>query len=174
MSSAERRAYLQRIDTHTPPGTRYDVTPLFGDYQAFSELLDDLLDLASDTHFDLVVGIDALGFILGAGLALRAGVGFVPIRKGGKLPGDVDTAECVDYTGQRKTLEMRRDAVAAGARALVVDEWIETGAQVSAAIQLLEARGAVIAGIATIQMDTNQRTASLAARYPCFQVASDL
>jgi adenine phosphoribosyltransferase len=171
---AERRAYLQRIDTHTPPGARYDVTPLFGDYQAFSALLDDLLELAAGTRFDVVVGIDALGFILGAGLALRSGVGFVPIRKGGKLPGDVDTAECVDYTGQRKALELRRDAITPGARALVVDEWIETGAQVSAAIQLLEARGAVIAGIATIQMDTNQRTASLAARYPCFQVASDL
>lgn len=170
----ERRAYLQRIDTHTAPGARYDVTPLFGDYQAFSALLDDLLQLASESHFDVVVGIDALGFILGAALALRAGVGFVPIRKGGKLPGDVDAVECVDYTGQRKTLELRRDAIPAGARALVVDEWIETGAQVSAAIQLLEARGVVVSGIATIQMDSNERTAAIAARYLCFQVASNL
>lgn len=172
--AAERRMYLQRIDTHTPPGSRYDVTPLFSDYHAFSALLDDLLELVSGVSFDVVVGIDALGFILGAGLALRAGVGFVPIRKGGKLPGDADAVECVDYTGQRKTLELRRDAIAAGVRALIVDEWVETGAQVSAAIQLLEARDAVVAGIATIQMDTNERTAALAARYPCFQVASGL
>ncbi len=170
----ERRAYLQRIDTHTAPGARYDVTPLFGDYQAFSALLDDLLQLASESHFDVVVGIDALGFFLGAALALRAGVGFVPIRKGGKLPGDVDAIECVDYTGQRKTLELRRDAIPAGVRALVVDEWIETGAQISAAIQLLEARGVVVSGIATIQMDSNERTMAIAARYPCFQVASNL
>jgi len=119
------RTYLALIDRKTS-GNRCDVTPLFADYVAFSALVEPLA-------FEVVVGIDALGFILGAVLALRTHVGFVPVRKGGKLPGAVDSAECVDYTGQPKTLELRRDALEPGTRVLLVDEWIETGVQVGAA-----------------------------------------
>ena len=140
------RPYLALID-HQTSGNRCDVTPLFSDYAAFSALVDDLAALVEPLAFDIVVGIDALGFILGAALALRIQTGFVPIRKGGKLPIAVDAAECVDYTGQRKTLELRRDALAPGTRVLLVDEWIETGAQVRSAIQLIEGQGGVIAGI---------------------------
>jgi adenine phosphoribosyltransferase len=80
------RSYLALIDTHTC-GQRSDVTPLFADARAFAALVDDLLALSGGSAaFDVVAGIDALGFILGAALALRARVGFVPIRKGGNRP----------------------------------------------------------------------------------------
>ena len=111
------RPYLALIN-HETNGNRCDVTPLFGDYAAFAALVDDLAALVEPLAFEVVVGIDALGFILGAALALRIQTGFVPIRKGGKLPIAVDAAECVDYTGQRKTLELRRDALAPGTRVL--------------------------------------------------------
>lgn len=163
------RDYLYLIDTRTP-GPRYDVTPLFADPRAFVTLVDDLLALTEPMTFDLVAGIDALGFILGAALALRAGKGFLPVRKGGKLPVLVDSTTCVDYTGGEKTLEIRQDAIRAGMRVLVVDEWIETGAQVSAAIRLIERRGGIIAGIACIHVDSNERTRLLTSRYPCAQV----
>jgi adenine phosphoribosyltransferase len=167
------RPYLALIDRDTS-GNRCDVTPLFGDYAAFSALVDDLAALVEPLAFDVVVGIDALGFILGAALALRMQRGFVPIRKGGKLPVAVDSVECVDYTGQRKTLELRPGALAPGTRALLVDEWIETGAQVRAAIQLIEGQGGVIAGIATLHMDDDEATEPLRARYTCVQAAPEI
>lgn len=165
--------YLALIDHHTS-GNRCDVTPIFADYDAFTALVDDLAALVEPLAFDAVAGIDALGFILGAALALHTHVGFVPIRKGGKLPVDVDTVECVDYTGQRKTLELRRDALRSGTRVLLVDEWIETGSQAQAAITLIEGQGSVIAGIASLHMDDNEQTATLRACYPCVQAAPDL
>lgn len=167
------RPYLALIDHHTS-GNRCDVTPIFADYDAFTALVDDLAALVKPLAFDAVAGIDALGFILGAALALRTHVGFVPIRKGGKLPVDVDTVECVDYTGQRKRLEMRRDALKSGTRVLLVDEWIETGAQAQAAITLIEGQGGVIAGIASLHMDDNEQTEQLRACYPCVQAAPDI
>lgn len=136
MPSMTRPAYLRRIDTQTL-GRRYDVTPLFADYESFAELVRDLAEPFQDASLDLVAGIDALGFILGAALALKLRKGFLPIRKGGKLPVPTDAVEFVDYSGERKALEVRRDALRPGMRVLVVDEWIETGAQVSAAIELI-------------------------------------
>ena len=167
------RPYLALIN-HETNGNRCDVTPLFGDYAAFAALVDDLAALVEPLAFEVVVGIDALGFILGAALALRIQTGFVPIRKGGKLPIAVDAAECVDYTGQRKTLELRRDALAPGTRVLLVDEWIETGAQVRAAIQLIERQGGIIAGIASLHIDDNNATESLCAQYVCVQAAPEI
>ena len=95
-----------------------------------------------------MAGIDALGFILGAAIAVRLKKGFVPIRKGGKLPVQTDVARFVDYTGQEKSLELRVGAIQPRTRVLVVDEWVETGAQVRAAIELLEKQGGVVIGVA--------------------------
>jgi adenine phosphoribosyltransferase len=163
--------YIARIDTSGRG--RYDVTPLFADARAFAALVDGLLALAQPLGFEIVAGIDALGSILGSALALRAGRGFIPIRKEGKLPVAVDHAGFVDYTGTPKALELRYDAVLPGQRVLIVDEWIETGAQVSAAICLIERRGGIIAGVATIHIDANERTQLLSERYPCVQVWRD-
>ena len=162
-------SYLHLID-HATQGPRCDVTPLFSDYQAFTALLDDLIQRLGAIEFDIVAGIDALGFILGTALALRTQTGFLPIRKGGKLPVTTDRVSFVDYTGQQKSLELRRDVVTPGIRVLVADEWIETGAQVGAAIRLLEAREAIIAGVISIHLDSNEKTASLQEHYICVSV----
>ena len=90
--------YLALIDTQTQ-GLRYDATPLFGNAAAFSALVEDLLGLVDPSGFEQVAGIDALGFIVGAALALRGGKGFIPIRKGGKFPMVTDSSEFVDYSG---------------------------------------------------------------------------
>lgn len=158
--------YLRLIDTETPGG-RCDVTPLFGEHTAFAALVEDLAARFGDTVVEVVAGIDALGFILGAALALRLRVGFLPIRKGGKLPVKVERAEFVDYTHQAKALELRAGALKPGARVLVVDEWIETGAQVRAAITLIEAQGGLVAGIAAIHIDLNEQTRTLFEKYNC-------
>lgn len=166
MHRSEDLGYLRLIDTRTR-GPRYDVTPLFADGPAFAQLIQDLAGRCADVGYDVVAGIDALVFILGAALALHARRGFVPVRKGGKLPVEADRETFTDYSGQEKTLELRVGAVGPGTRALVVDEWIETGAQVTAAVTLIERQGGVIAGIAGIHMDGNPTTRRLAERYPC-------
>lgn len=162
------REYLRLID-RSGVG-RYDVTPLFANAIAFSALLDDILAACADLEFDLVAGVDALGFILGAGLAARSRKGLLPVRKGGKLPVPADRMPFVDYTGERKSLEIRRDAIRPGQRALVTDEWIETGAQVAAAIALIEGQGGAVAGVVTLHMDECERTRDLARRYPVRQL----
>jgi orotate phosphoribosyltransferase len=96
-----------------------------------------------------------IGFILGAAIALRLNKGFIPIPKGGKLPGAVTMAEFVDYSGQKKAPELRQGSFSPGDQILLVDEWIETGAQAQAAINLIENQGGQIAGLAAINIDTN-------------------
>ena len=164
--------YLNLIDVETK-GPRNDVTPLFADYKAFSALVKDLLKGFADAQFDAIAGIDALGFILGSAMAMRAHKGFIPIRKGGKLPVEADRVDFVDYTGETKSLELRVNAIHKGQRVLVVDEWVETGAQVSAAIRLIEGQGGIVVGIAAIAIDDNAQTARLRKQYRCWSVWQD-
>ena len=166
------KEYLDLIDT-TTTGGRYDVTPLFGNYQAFSALLDDLLALCREIEYDTVVGIDALGFILGSALAVRAEKPFVPIRKGGKLPVEVHKASFIDYTGKEKSLEIRPDALTLQNRVLLVDEWIETGAQVKAAIGLIEGLDAEVAAVLAIAIDDSPTIRELDDQYPILAITQD-
>lgn len=165
--------YLRLIDTNTS-GARCDVTPLFADPAAFAQLITDLAKPLSPSAIDYVAGVDALGFILGAAMAVRLEKGFIAIRKGGKLPVPATAAEFADYTGRRKVLEIRRGILKAGDRVLIVDEWIETGAQVQAAIELIEAAGGEVAGIATINMDSNPLPSRLREEYRCHALWHDM
>lgn len=166
------KSYLKRIDTTTQG--RYDVTPLFTDADAFRELVEEITDFFSGDPVDLVAGIDALGFILGTAVAVKTGRGFLPIRKHGKLPGSIRGTFFTDYSGKEKGLEVRPDAFPRGTRILLVDEWIETGAQMDAAARLIEALGGRIIGIATIGFDRNPATADLESRYKLFAAARDM
>jgi len=163
--------YLSLVDRNTRG--RCDVTPLFADREAFSQLADDLAKPFLGSDIDAVVAIDALGFILGTAIAERLEVGLVPARKGGKLPVETIREAFVDYTGDEKALELRPDALKPGATALIVDEWIETGAQVSAAIALVERAGARVAGIAAINVDRCPATDALRKQYTVHTVWED-
>ncbi len=165
--------YLKLIDTHTS-GPRCDVTPLFADPQALAALVADLCVPFEADDIDYVAGIDALGFILGTAMAVRLGKGFIPLRKGGKLPVAVTTAEFVDYSGQPKALELRQGSIKAGERVLLVDEWIETGAQVWAAVRLIEEAGGAVVGVAAINMDDNPGVRRLRERYKCVTIWMDM
>ena len=166
------KEYLKLIDTHTE-GNRYDVTPLFGDIDAFSSMLDDLTEGLDQESFDAVAAIDALGFILGAGIAHKFGKGLIPIRKGGKLPVQTHSVDFLDYTGRYKSLELRKGAFMPGTKLLLVDEWVETGAQIKAAIQLIEDIQGEVVGIASINIDRNDTTKELLDNYVCRTVWED-
>jgi len=163
--------FLNRIDRQTT-GNRCDVTPLFADAQAFAALVDDLVARVKGADFDRVAAIDALGFILGTAIAVRSDKGVIAVRKGGKLPIECARQEFVDYTKQHKSLELRPDMVRPGERVLLVDEWIETGAQVNAAIALIERLGGFIAGVATITIDAEVATGLAARGYRVFAAAT--
>lgn len=166
--------YLNFINTETQAtGNRSDVTPLFSNAEVFASAVHELAQRFADTNFEYVAGIDALGFILGAALAFHTQKGFIPIRKGGKLPVLVERAEFVDYTGQKKSLEVSIGAIAKGTKVLLVDEWVETGAQVKAAIQLIEQQGGVVVGIAALNIDYNANTQPVYAKYNCQSLISN-
>lgn len=164
--------YLSLIDRSKLHYKRSDVTPIFADPSAFSALVDDLLNPWRETHtrIDRVVGTDALGFIVGTALALRLGVGFVPLRKGGKLPVKHERVSFQDYSGTEKTFELRANPWPNGTAVLLSDEWIETGATARAAVELIERTGGVVVGITAIAFRKNERTASLWNRYRCHGV----
>ncbi len=107
-----------------------------------------------------------LAIVLGAAIATRIGVGFLPIRKAGKLCVDTDSVSFTNYSGRTQDMEMRTPAFAAGTRVLLVDQWIETGGTMDGAIRLVERQGGIVAGIATIAMEDNDRTAGYRAAYP--------
>jgi len=162
--------YLSLVDRSRTIYKRSDVTPIFAQPAAFAKLVEDLAQPYLGERVEQVAGLDALGFIVGTALALKLGAGFVPIRKGGKLPVAHDRETTTDYSGNAKTLELRTGAFASGTRVLLVDEWIETGAQARAAIALIERAGGVVVGIAAICLRKNERTAELVTRYRCHSV----
>jgi adenine phosphoribosyltransferase len=166
--------YLALIDRSKVHYKRSDVTPIFAEPEAFRALIEDLVapwtkDAATD-GVQRVVGTDALGFVIGTALALRLGVGFVPVRKGGKLPVRNERVAFKDYTGTEKVFELRTNPWPSGTRVLLTDEWIETGATAQAAVELIERAGGVVAGIVAIAFRKNEKTAALWAKYRCHSV----
>lgn len=162
------RWYLDIMSPNTK-GDKFawlDPTSIYINGEAFTQLLDDLMADLANVDCDVVAGLDAMGFVLGSALATRIGVGFLPIRKAGKLCVDTDAVSFTNYSGRTQEMEMRLPAFAAGTRVLLVDQWIETGGTMDGAIRLVERQGGIVAGMVTIAMEDNERTAEYRARYP--------
>jgi adenine phosphoribosyltransferase len=124
-----------------------DITPLLADGQAFSAVVDALAAVYGPV--DKVAGIEARGFILAAPVACRIGVGFVPIRKKGKLPG-VTFAQDYDLEYGTATVEVLADAFAPGDRVLVIDDVLATGGTARATADLVHRAGAQVTGLAVL------------------------
>ncbi|MEL6217868.1 MAG: phosphoribosyltransferase family protein, partial [Pseudomonadota bacterium] len=116
---------------------------------------------------DVVGGLDAMGFVLGAALAARLKIGFLPIRKAGKLCVDTDRVSFTNYSGRTQDMEMRQPAFAPETRVLLVDQWVETGGTMDGAIRLVERQDGRVAGIVAIAIEESAATQALRTRHPC-------
>ena len=140
------RDHIRTVPDFPKPGIMFrDVTTLFSSPLAMRKMIQGFQDQWADLPYDYVAGIDARGFIIGGALALHDGVGFVPVRKMGKLPAET-IAEDYELEYGTATIELHRDAVPAGARVLIVDDLIATGGTALAAINLFRRLGAEIVG----------------------------
>lgn len=148
MEIAEMESFIRAIPDFPIPGILFrDITPLLGDKRAFAAAIDMMTSAFADARIDHVVAIEARGYILGAPIAYGLGAGFVPVRKPGKLPYEkIDVDYALEYG--TNTLEMHKDAVAAGDRVLLVDDLLATGGTAAATRRLLERIGADVVGIA--------------------------
>lgn len=126
-----------------------DVTTLFADPRGFRIAVDQLLHPYAGQPIDKVVGLEARGFILGGAIAHQLSLGFVPIRKKGKLPGATISQEYTLEYGEA-VMEVHDDAIQAGERVLLVDDLLATGGTAEAGIKLIERMGGVIVGCAFV------------------------
>ena len=152
------------VPDHPEPGVLFrDLTPVFADGTAFRRMVEGLAAPAAsdpraaavaeaadgEASFDVVVGVEARGFLLAAAVAFDRGVGVVPVRKAGKLPRERIAAD-YDLEYGTATLELHADSIRAGTRVLVVDDVLATGGTLGAAIALIEQLGGIVAAVSVV------------------------
>ncbi|MEU6451039.1 MULTISPECIES: adenine phosphoribosyltransferase [unclassified Streptomyces] len=141
---------IRDVADYPEPGVVFkDITPLLADPAAFTVLTDALAEVARETGATKVVGLEARGFILGAPVALRAGLGFIPVRKAGKLPG-ATLGQAYDLEYGSAEIEVHAEDLDAGDRVLVVDDVLATGGTAEASLELIRRAGAQVAGLAVL------------------------
>ena len=141
------KSLVRTIPDFPKPGILfYDITTLLKDRKGFAELIDGLAAHYIADDIDLVLGIEARGFIFGPALAYRLNAGFAPVRKPKKLPGEVVRVS-YDLEYGSDTLEIHKDAIAPGQRVLLVDDLLATGGTMEATLQLVKQLGGEVAGL---------------------------
>lgn len=139
--------YVIDIKDYPKPGIVFrDITGILGDAKGFKLATDQLEAAARPVRPEKIVAIEARGFIFGAALADRLGIGFVAIRKPGKLPRET-ISESYDLEYGTSTVHLHKDAIASGERVVIVDDLLATGGTAAAAAHLVEREGGVVAGM---------------------------
>ncbi|MER6225237.1 adenine phosphoribosyltransferase [Streptomyces sp. 900105755] len=141
---------IRDVEDYPEQGVMFkDITPLLADPAAFTALTDALAEIAERTGATKIVGLEARGFILGAPAAVRAGLGFIPVRKAGKLPG-ATLRQAYELEYGSAEIEVHAEDLGADDRILIVDDVLATGGTAEAAIQLIHRAGAEVAGVAVL------------------------
>jgi adenine phosphoribosyltransferase len=139
--------HIRDIPDFPKPGVVFkDITPLLADVDAFRFAVDAVADHFAGSDVHKVLGVEARGFIIAAPVAYRFGAGFVPVRKAGKLPHEIESEEYELEYGT-DLLEIHRDAVSPGENVLIVDDVLATGGTASATVRLAERLGATVLGL---------------------------
>jgi adenine phosphoribosyltransferase len=144
------KPHIRTVPDWPQKGVQFrDITTLLSDKKVFRQLIDAFVHHYFDVDFDVVVGVDARGFILGAPIAYELNKAFIPVRKKGKLPFEtLEEAYELEY-GQAE-VQIHADALAAGQKALVIDDLIATGGTLKAAVKLVQRLGAEVVECAAI------------------------
>ncbi|BBI32569.1 adenine phosphoribosyltransferase [Cohnella abietis] len=140
--------YIRVIPDYPQPGIRFkDITTLLKDGPAYKAAIDAMKELVKDKEIDLIAGPEARGFVIGAPLALALGIGFIPIRKSGKLPGEtVEATYDLEYGNDR--LAIHSDSIKPGQKVLIADDLLATGGTIATSIDLIKQLGGDIVGAA--------------------------
>jgi adenine phosphoribosyltransferase len=139
---------LRAVPDFPRPGILFrDITTVIREPELFHDAIEALADACGDVPVDVVVGIEARGFVLGGALAYLLGAGFVPVRKQGRLPAAVESAAYSLEYGEA-VLEMHTDALRAGQQVVIADDLLATGGTASATIELVELMGASVSRLA--------------------------
>jgi adenine phosphoribosyltransferase len=150
MDEAWLKAYVRDVPDYPKPGIMFkDITPLLGDPDAFRASVDALAEPYAATPVDKVIGIEARGFVFAAPVSYGLHAGFVPVRKPGKLPFEIES-EAYELEYGTDLLEIHRDAIAPGEQVLVVDDVIATGGTAAATARLVERLGGTVVGFAFV------------------------
>ncbi|QPH52315.1 adenine phosphoribosyltransferase [Pontivivens ytuae] len=150
VNSKSIQDYIRTIPDFPHEGIMFrDVTTLFNDARGFRMAVDMLLHPFAGQPIDRVAGLEARGFILGGAVAHQLGIGFIPIRKAGKLPHDRIAQDYQLEYGQA-TVEIHTDSIQAGESVLIVDDLLATGGTAEAGIKLIERLGGKVAGCAFV------------------------
>ncbi|SDE60345.1 adenine phosphoribosyltransferase [Paenibacillus sp. UNCCL117] len=144
----EYKSYIREIADFPQPGISFkDITTLLKDGEAYRAVIADLAERLKDKHIDCIAGPEARGFVIGAPLAVALGVGFIPIRKSGKLPGETIEADYALEYGNDK-LAMHADAISPGQKVLIADDLLATGGTIATSINLVRQLGGEVIGAA--------------------------
>lgn len=133
-----------------------DPTLLFADQLAFEELIKRLASLFDPNDFDKIICIEGKGFLLGGAVANAMKKGVALVRTRGKLKNETYSVNYSDYSKEEKTLEIQKNSIAEGEKVIIVDDWVETGNTIKAAIELIGKCGGKIVGIGAFMDDSSQ------------------
>ena len=142
------KEYIRVIEDFPQPGISFkDITTLLHNGPVYKQVIQEMARQLKDKQIDVIAGPEARGFVLGAPLAVELGIGFVPIRKSGKLPGETIEADYALEYGKDK-LAMHKDAIQPGQRVLIADDLRATGGTMATSINLVNQLGGEVIGAA--------------------------
>ncbi|MEU9010246.1 adenine phosphoribosyltransferase [Streptomyces sp. NPDC048479] len=141
---------IRDVPDYPKPGVMFkDITPLLADPEAFTAMTDALAGLCVRHGATKIVGLEARGFILAAPVAVRAGLGFIPVRKAGKLPG-ATLSQAYELEYGTAEIEVHAEDLQSGDRVMVIDDVLATGGTAEASLELIRRAGADVAGVAVL------------------------
>ncbi len=144
----ELKKYIAAVEDFPKEGILFrDITPLIANGEAFKYATDKIAEFCKEVEAELIIGPEARGFIVGCPVSYAMGIGFIPVRKPGKLPRE---AETVDYSLEYgvNTLGIHKDAIKKGQKVVIVDDLLATGGTIEATIKIIEKLGGIVAGTA--------------------------